>query len=135
MSDARVAILLVTHAPLGGALKAVVEHVYGEAANLTVLDVTAGQSADDSTDGLLERMTALDSGSGVLLLTDLPGASPANICKRACELAREAGMSCDVVSGVNPAMILRAINHCSNGLSKATIAAIEGATQTIKRVD
>lgn len=135
MSETNVAIVLVTHAPLGGALKSVVEHVYGEAPNLTVMDVTAGQCADDSTEGLLERMRALDGGQGVLLLTDLPGASPANICKKACDLAREAGMSCDVVSGVNPAMVLRAINHCSNGLSKAASAAIEGAAQTIKRVD
>lgn len=135
MSDGAVAVLLVTHAPLGGALRAVVEHVYGEAANLTVMDVTAGQCADDSTDGLLERMRALDQGPGVLLLTDLPGASPANICKRACEIARSAGMKCEVLAGVNAAMVLRAINHCSNGLSKATIAAIEGASLAIKRVD
>jgi PTS system ascorbate-specific IIA component len=135
MANCDVAVVLVTHAPLGTALRSVIEHVYGESAKVTVIDVLAGACADDSTDSLLERMKQLDCGAGVLLLTDLPGASPANICKSACASARKIGIECDVVSGVNPSMVLRAISHCSEGLAKATTLAIEGAAKSIRHAD
>ncbi len=135
MADSHVAVALVTHAPLGSALKAVAEHIFGEAPRLTVIDVLPGACADDSTDSLLKRLHKLDSGAGVLLLTDLPGASPANICARACVLARQSGMRCEVVSGVNASMVLRVVNYGTSDLNDIVRVAIEGATQTIKRVD
>lgn len=135
MAESQVAVALVTHAPLGSALKAVAEHIFGEHGGLTVIDVLPGACADDSTDSLLKRLQKLDTGAGVLLLTDLPGASPANICVRACEHAKALGMHCEVVSGVNASMVLRVINYGTSDLSDIVQVAIEGASQTIKRVD
>lgn len=134
-AQAAVAVALVTHAPLGSALKSIAEHIFGEYPGLTVIDVLPGACADDSTDSLLKRLQKLDNGAGVLLLTDLPGASPANICVRACQLARKGGMQCEVVSGVNASMVLRLVNYCTGDLSKLVELALEGASQTIKRVD
>lgn len=135
MTKPQVVVALVTHAPLGSALKSVAEHIFGEHPALTVIDVLPGACADDSTDSLLKRLSKLDAGAGVLLLTDLPGASPANICARACSLAREAGMRCEVVSGVNASMVLRVVNYGTNNLDEMVKVALEGASQTIKRVD
>ena len=135
MAEAQVAVALVTHAPLGSALKAVAEHIFGDHGRLTVIDVLPGACADDSTDSLLKRLQKLDTGAGVLVLTDLPGASPANICVRACTLARASGMRCEVVSGVNASMVLRVINYGTSDLNDIVQVAIEGASQTIKRVD
>jgi len=135
MAEALVHAVLVTHAPLGSALKSVAEHIFGEHSNLTVIDVLPGACADTSTDSLLGRLKKLDAGVGVLLLTDLPGASPSNICVRACELARESGMLCEVVSGVNASMVLRVVNYPTNDLNAIVQVALDGASQTIKRVD
>lgn len=135
MAKGQVAVALVTHAPLGSALKSVAEHIFGEHPGLTVIDVLPGACADDSTDSLFKRLQKLDTGAGVLLLTDLPGASPANICVRACALAKESGMHCEVVSGVNASMVLRVVNYLTSDLSDIVQVAIEGANQTIKRVD
>ena len=132
---ANVVVLLVVHAPLGAALKSVAEHTFGEHADLTVIDVLPGACADDSTGGLLDRIEALDQGAGVLLLTDLPGASPANICMRACGFANAAGRRCQAVAGVNAAMVLRVLNYGTSDLDELSRVAIEGGIQTIKRVD
>jgi PTS system ascorbate-specific IIA component len=133
--DAHVVVVVVVHAPLGSALKSIAEHTYGEHADLTVIDVLPGACADDSTGGLLDRLQTLDQGAGVLLLTDLPGASPANICMRASGFAKAAGTHCQVVSGVNAAMVLRVLNYHTSDLDELSRVAIEGAIQTIKRVD
>lgn len=135
MPKSPVSVALVTHAPLGSALKAIAEHIYGEHVDLTVIDVLPGACAEKSTDSLLTRIKMIDQGAGVLLLTDLPGASPANICRHACDLAREMGVQCDVLAGVNASMVLRAMNHRAKGLSHAAEAALEGAKHPIGRLD
>lgn len=135
MAEPAVAVVAVVHAPLGAALKSIAQHIYGEQIELTVIDVLPGACADDSTGSLLDRIQRLDKGSGVLLLTDLPGASPANICMRACGFAKAAGTDCQVVAGVNAAMILRVLNYQTSHLDELSHVAIEGAIQTIKRVD
>lgn len=111
------------------------EHIFGEHLALTVIDVLPGACADDSTESLLKRVKKLDRGAGVLLLTDLPGASPANICARTCSLARKQGMRCVVISGVNASMILRVINYRTTSIDEIVGVALEGGSQTIKRVD
>ena len=135
MSEAQVVVVVVVHAPLGAALKSVAEHIFSEHAEFTVIDVLPGACADDSTGSLLQRLQTLDKGAGVLLLTDLPGASPANICIRACGFAKALGTACQVVAGVNTAMVLRVLNYHTSDLDALSRVAIEGATQTIKRVD
>lgn len=131
-----VAILVVAHAPLASALKSVAEHVFGEqAALLTAVDVLPGACAADSAGALVARLQALDQGSGVLVLTDLPGASPCNICVQACREARALGVGCELITGVNAAMVLRAISRRETGLAALSQCAIEGAAQALLRVD
>ncbi|MCD8505112.1 MAG: PTS sugar transporter subunit IIA [Burkholderiaceae bacterium] len=135
MAESQVAVAIVAHAPLGSALKSVAEHIFGEHPGLTVIDVLPGACAEDSTESLINRLKRLDTGAGVLLLTDLPGASPANICVRACSLAHQAGMRCEVVSGVNASMVLRVVNYGTSDLNDIVQVALEGAAQTVKRID
>ena len=80
-------IVIIAHAPLASALEHCVEHVYtcepGLAkANLRVLDVEPGADVE----ALFLRATALvaevDSGAGVLVLTDAFGATPGNLAAR-----------------------------------------------------
>jgi len=135
MPEPLVSVALVTHAPLGSALKAIAEHIYGGHVDITIIDVLPGACAEKSADSLLARIKMLDQGSGVLLLTDLPGASPANICRNARASAREGGLKCEVLAGVNASMVLRVMNHRANGLEHALEAALEGAKHPIGPVD
>jgi PTS system ascorbate-specific IIA component len=98
-----VGILLVTHNGLGNSLLDCVQHVTGSIpAHLKSLSVLA----DD--DPLLKEaegralIQQLDSGDGVLLLTDIFGATPSNIARRLCQPGHIEG-----VAGVNLPMLLR----------------------------
>jgi len=97
-----VGILLVTHNGLGASLVDCIRHVLGAVPdNLKVLSMSAG---DDSDQKLVEGQTLikqLDTGSGVLILADVFGATPCNIARRLCLAERVAG-----VAGVNLPMLL-----------------------------
>ena len=77
-----VGILLVTHNGLGDSFVDCVRHVLGEVPrNLKVLTVLAG---DDPQLKLVEGQALikqLDTGGGVLVLSDVFGATPSNIAR------------------------------------------------------
>jgi PTS system ascorbate-specific IIA component len=80
-------------------------------------------------------MIAADQGDGVLVLTDLPGATPSNIAATASAYVRERGVACRVLGGVNPSMLLKAITYRTAALDVVTDKALAGATQAVLRVD
>ncbi len=112
---------------------AVVAHGYTasrmvEAARLIVVDadlrqVEAIDAEEGRTDALNERvcaaLDALDDGSGVLVLLDLPGASP---CQ--CALAEGQGHSRRVVSGLNLAMLIKVLTTNREGGDIERLAAM-----------
>jgi PTS system ascorbate-specific IIA component len=132
---AAVAVVLVAHRPLATAIKAVSEHVFGEPVDLLAIDVSPGACAADSTQGLVEQLLNANRGAGVLLLTDLPGASPANICQDASQQLRDRNVPCLTVTGLNASMVLRVLNYRSQNLDALCQHAIAGGTQTVKQID
>lgn len=126
---------IVAHTPLATALKRVVEHVLGPVEDLIAVDIQANQCAADSADTLATQFIQANQGEGVLVLTDLPGASPSNIAVAAASVARQNGVPCIVLGGVNPAMLLRAINYRQVALEEVAAQALMGAHQSAIRVD
>lgn len=75
---------------------------------------------------LRELVEDMDSGDGVLILTDLYASTPAN-------LARDATIGCrvSIVSGLNLPMILRAFNYAHLDLAGITQRAAAGGQRGI----
>lgn len=130
-----VSLLVVAHAPLATALRDLAQHVFGPNTPVSAVDVLPGACVQDSSEPLLNQIKALDQGAGVLIMTDLIGASPCNVCASAARLAREAGIGCEVITGVNAGMILRAIGYRHLDLKALTLQVIEGAAKAVMRVD
>ena len=130
-----VSIFLIAHNPLASALKLVVEHVLGPVESFTAIDIFPDQCAVDHAQSISTLIAAADLGEGVLVLTDLPGASPSNICISAAEYSRSQGVPCIVLSGVNPGMLLRAINYRQIALDAVASQAMIGGNQSMMRVD
>jgi PTS system ascorbate-specific IIA component len=126
-----VGVLLVTHNGLGDSFVECVKHVLGEVPrNLKVLTVLAG---DEPQLKLVEGQALvkqLDTGGGVLVLSDVFGATPSNIGRQLCRAERVAG-----VAGVNLPMLLRVM--CSSGKTLPELAeiAIEGGRECIVHID
>ncbi len=122
-----VGILLVVHNELGDCLVDCVRHVLGDVPhNLRVLPVFA---ADDPQRKMTEGRTLirqLDSGDGVLVLSDLFGATPSNIARELCEAGRVMG-----VAGVNLPMLLRVVCYPNKSLEELAEIAVEGGRDSI----
>lgn len=68
-------------------------------------------------------MRKVDGGEGVLILTDLYGASPSNLAQRLTRLGTPARR----VAGLNLPMLLRVMNYSEQGLDELPATAAAGA--------
>lgn len=129
-------IVIVVHAPLGEAMREFAVHVLGEAGNrMSVHDIQPEDMPEEQVPALLSAIRAADEGQGVLVLTDLIGATPANIAKRAVAEAQALGTQCCVVAGLNTSMLLRALTSRDQGLAQARAKALAGGVQGCLQVD
>lgn len=117
-----VGLLLVTHGKLGHHLLETMQDMIGPLPlNADVLEVRRVQA----TDVLLlqgRRMIArLDSGCGVLILTDAYGSTPSNIASRLSEAPLT-----EVVAGINLPMLVEIFNFPKRGLPEMVAAALDG---------
>ena len=122
-----IGILLVTHNGLGDSLVDCVRHVLGSAPpNLKVLSVLAEDDPQSKENEGRALITQLDEGDGVLLLTDLFGATPSNIARRLYQPGHVEG-----VAGVNLPMLLRAVCYSGKPLAEVAQKALESGQNCV----
>ena len=129
-------IVIVVHAPLGSALRDCASHVMGDVQDMmAVHDIEADDMPDAMAPLILQDILRVDQGDGVLVLTDLIGATPANIAKRAIGNAREQGVQCCLLAGINTPMLLRALTYRQLPLAQMREKALAGGVEGVLRVD
>lgn len=118
-----VGILLLTHAPLGNAFVEAATHVFqGLPERLEVIDVWADQPPQEVQSLAEEAIARLDTGDGVLVLTDVIGGTPCN-----CTLSLSDPGHVEVLAGISLPMLLRALSYRHESLSRVAERAIAGA--------
>jgi mannose PTS system EIIA component len=126
-----IGVLLITHEPLGEALIACATHVQGRALErVRALTVAAKQCPDDVMLAAQQAVAALDDGHGVLILTDVFGASPSNL---ACRLVVPGRV--EAVSGANVPMLLRAIASRELDMPALLKRVVSGGVESVFRID
>jgi PTS system ascorbate-specific IIA component len=122
-----VGILIVAHGAFGEALIHCASHVLGKRP-LRVRQV--GITVHDDPDAILpqaqELVRQLDEGDGVLVLTDMLGATPSNIAARLAAPGRV-----EVVAGVNLPMLVRALTYRAQPLAAVVGKAISGGREGV----
>lgn len=118
-------LLIVAHAPLASALRAVAAHAFPERAGLvSAIDVAADQVEPEAS---VRRALEALAGQEVLLLTDAFGATPCTACQRAA-----AGLPrTRVVAGVNVPMLWRTLGNPDLPLDELVQRAVAGAVQGV----
>jgi mannose PTS system EIIA component len=118
-----VGILLVTHDGVGSSLLAAARTVLRLlTVPVDVLEVGWSCEPEDLRHRANVLLRELDKGEGVLVLTDIFGATPANVVSDL-----EHGRKLARVSGLNLPMLLRVLTYCNDcGLERLTEAAREG---------
>ena len=119
-----VGILLITHEGIGSALIAVATRLLRQ---LPLKAEAFEVPFDGDPDALLPAASAalrrVDGGQGVLVLTDLYGASPSNLAGRLARL----GTPVRRVSALSLPMLLRVMNYSEQGLDELPATAAAGA--------
>jgi len=138
-SDARIAaatgpsmigILIIAHDSLGDGLAHAVTHVLG--AHPQQFEVLSVAATDDPLTLLpvaRELVARLDTGGGVLVFSDIYGASPCNLVAKLLEPGRVEG-----IAGVNLPMLVRAITYRSRGMETMVRKAISGGCEGVVHV-
>jgi PTS system mannose-specific IIA component len=111
-----VGVVVASHGKLAEELIRTAEGVVGPFAS--VVGVTVSATEPDSRGRIAEAIAKVDEGEGVLLLTDLLGGSPTQLC-----LSFLADRKVEVVTGVNLPMVLKAISLRQNPLPIGEMAA------------
>jgi PTS system ascorbate-specific IIA component len=118
-----IGILLITHGTFGESMIQNVCHVLNKRPPLIAQLGVAAQ--DDPLDVLpLARLLLkeVDGGKGVLIMTDIFGATPANLTLKLLEPRRIEG-----VAGLSLPMLLRALTYRDKGMEIMMQKAISGA--------
>ncbi|HYN77236.1 MAG TPA: PTS fructose transporter subunit IIA [Lamprocystis sp. (in: g-proteobacteria)] len=118
-----VGLLVITHQPLGADLLRVATDIFGaHPARAEALEV-ANDSPRELVLAHAQRLAQqLDEGDGVLILTDIYGATPANLALA----LRDRHPHARVVAGVNLPMLLRALTYAGLDLDAVADKALTG---------
>jgi len=122
-----IGILLITHGSFGEALVQNACHVLNKRPlQLNQLGVSAQDDPLDLLPLARQMLRLVDNGNGVLVLTDIFGASPANLALKLLEPGRIEGLA-----GLNLPMLLRALNYRDKGMETLLIRARDGGRDGI----
>lgn len=125
-----IGLLLITHANLGEAMIQCACHVLNRRPpQLLQLGVMAQDDPRDLQPMAQDMLGWLDKGDGVLILTDLYGATPANL---AMSLVRPGQV--EAVAGVNLPMLLRVLNYREYPLDVLVKRAVAGACDGVLQI-
>ncbi len=97
-----IGIVIVSHGRLAAELRLAMEHVVGPQKQVATVCI----SDDDDTEGrrseIGEKMAAVDTGAGVIVLTDMFGGTPSNLA-----ISQLGRTSSELISGVNLPMLVK----------------------------
>jgi len=122
-----VSVLLVTHGNIGESLLDAAEQILGSLPLQTdALSVSSRIEPEVLSAIAKRKIEQLDQGHGILIMTDLYGATPHNIAKHL------SNHHIAVVSGLNLSMLLRTMNYCDCDLDSLSHIAETGGHVGIK---
>jgi len=121
-----VALLLVTHGDVGKHIHDAAVSIIGSSPlRVQFLSVTVESQPEKMVQSAQELIRALDTGDGVLILTDMYGSTPSNI---ACALQDH---KVEVVAGLNLPMLVRILNYPNLPLHRLADKAVSGGKEGV----
>jgi PTS system mannose-specific IIA component len=126
-----IGILIVSHGAFGESLIHSASHVLGKRPlYLRQLGVTVHDDPEAILPVAEDLIRFLDQGQGVLILTDIYGATPSNIATKLLKTGRVEGLA-----GVNLPMLIRALTYRDEPLEALIGKALSGANDGVRRMD
>lgn len=127
-----VGVLLITHPGIGPSLVAVASALLRTLPLRTeAFEVPFDGDPDTLLPGASAALRRVDDGDGVLVLTDVYGATPSNLAARLARL----GTPVRRVSALSLPMLLRVMNYAERGLDELPAVAAAGARNGVLHDD
>jgi PTS system mannose-specific IIA component len=122
-----IGIVLVTHGRLAAEFVAAMEHVVGPQKNVASICIDADDDMEVRRADIAGAVKAVDTGRGVVILTDMFGGTPSNLA-----ISLLSGGHVEVIAGVNLPMLIRLASvRGEMKLADAVVAAQEAGRKYI----
>lgn len=124
-----VGVLLITHPGIGTAMLHTANRILGgsQGQSTKCLEVPADVALEPLQANARGLLRTLDGGEGVLIITDVYGATPDNFAR-----SLTASPDVKVIAGLNLAMLLRVFNYPSDDLPTLCQKAVDGAIRGVQ---
>ena len=97
-----IGMVLVTHGHLATEFRAALEHVVGPQRDIETITIGPEDDMEQRRQDIVAAVATVDSGQGVVLLTDMFGGTPSNLAISVMDRARV-----EVVAGINLPMLIK----------------------------
>ncbi|MEG3175237.1 PTS sugar transporter subunit IIA [Sphingomonas sp. RB3P16] len=97
-----IGLVLVTHGRLADEFVTAMEHVVGKQEGVATVNIGPEDDMEARRNDIAEAIARVDTGRGVILLTDLFGGTPSNLAISLMERGR-----IEVIAGINLPMLIR----------------------------
>lgn len=121
-----IGIVLVTHGRLAYEMLNVAQHVVGPQKGVECVGINPDDDTELKRHEILEKTAAVDTGDGVIVITDMFGGTPSNL---AISIMEERNV--EVISGMNIPMLVKLMRERSETIPDAVAAAQEAGRKYI----
>jgi PTS system mannose-specific IIA component len=97
-----IGLVLVTHGQLANEFRHAVEHVVGPQDNFETVAIGADDDMEQRRRDIVDAVARVNTGAGVIVLTDMFGGTPSNLAISVMESGRT-----EVIAGMNLPMLIK----------------------------
>ncbi|MFC0284502.1 PTS sugar transporter subunit IIA [Camelimonas abortus] len=97
-----IGLVLVTHGCLATEFRSALEHVVGPQEQVETITIGPEDDMDTRRQDILDAVRRVDTGSGVVVLTDMFGGTPSNLA-----ISCMADSQVEVIAGINLPMLIK----------------------------
>jgi PTS system mannose-specific IIA component len=127
-----IGLVIVTHGRLANEFLAALEHVVGPQRNVVTISIGPDDDMELRRQDILDATAAVDTGAGVIVLTDMFGGTPSNLAISIMDGGGKDRGKVEVIAGVNlPMLIKLASARADSTIEQAVEAAQEAGRKYI----
>ena len=121
-----IGIVIVAHGGLAAEYLSAVEHVVGKQSGMRAIAIEPDHDRDRKQTEICAAADSVDSGDGVVVVTDMFGGSPSNLSLRACSPSDR-----KILYGANLPMLIKLAKSRHKPLDTAVDAALKAGRKYI----
>ncbi|MCI5111679.1 MAG: PTS fructose transporter subunit IIA [Marivita sp.] len=125
-----IGIVIVAHGGLAHEYLSAVEHVVGHQPGMAAVSIDADHNRDAKQKEICALADEVDTGDGVVIVTDMFGGSPSNLSLRACQPENRR-----IVYGANLPMLIKLAKSRDKSVPEAVRAALDAGRKYIDSQD